>query len=337
MNINDSFGTILHYLTRGQSIVENYAWPTFVLLLTIDLSWFGISAIRGQVNDLGDIVEKILKVGFFVFLFQNLKAIGNILKNSFVMVATAIAPYMTHDGPAQSRWEAYPGELMIHAWHSFVHPMAAVIQEAAENSSQPLANPSATLESAGEVGFMAGSFIAFNGAVAISITVLVLFLIATMVISYMLAAIEFQVTFIISYALMPFQVFKPTEFIAAQVWPNIFGKALNMGMVTLVVSMCLELMQFIFTFSNPDQLGGIGLLFSLLMLVLLMVTMLLVATRLGELITRGGGVLSWHMTWKMVTESTRILRWGNRFGKKVKKRVVRAVKEANERMQKATR
>jgi hypothetical protein len=303
--VDTSFGMIVSLLTRGYDVVYSFASGTLYLLIIIDIVFFGIQVVYGKEQDLSAMVQKTLSIGVIVFLFRNLKAFAYLAKDSFVMIASHISPIYSI-GPQQADWEISPSLIARHTFTVVVRPIIdrwqATTESAIENAS--ISHAASALESGVSISTgdaVVGGAAIFAGIPNILMFIVILLLIITimMIVNYIMAVAEFHLALIFAVALLPFQAFKPLQFMAAQVWPNVLAKTLRMGMIVFTNSVVLWMFSEVMGLDGSEMVSGaqfdqIEWIFSMILMFFFIMVMQMSTNALAEAITTGKMAMTVH-------------------------------------------
>lgn len=109
-------------LTYEQAIISNYdnvkqlMQPTFIILMTIDLAWGALLALLdGRTSFVPFLVNKIMRYGFFLWLFREFEWIVNSIIDSFALIGAVIGGSNTSIIQSPS--------IMIDKCYSLVYPL----------------------------------------------------------------------------------------------------------------------------------------------------------------------------------------------------------------------
>ena len=179
-------------------------------LVAIDITLAGLMwALAGENDVLAQLIKKILYVGFFALVLNNFKSLADVVFSSFAglgLKATGAA--LTADDLMR------PG----------------FVAEAGFTASRPL------LEQAGElIGIT--SFFANFVTIAVLMLAWLIVLIAFFILAVQLfiAIIEFKLTALAGFVLVPFALFGQTAFLAERVLGNVVSSGIKLMVLAIVV------------------------------------------------------------------------------------------------------
>lgn len=191
-------------------------------LIAIDITLAGLMWVLASQNDvLAQLIKKILYVGFFALLINNFKSLADVVFASFAGLGLkASGAALTADDLMR------PG----------------FVAEAGFTASRPL------IEQAGElIGIT--SFFANFVTIAVLMLAWLIVLIAFFVLAVQLfiAIIEFKLTALAGFVLVPFALFGQTAFLAERVLGNVVSSGIKLMVLAIVVgigsSIFADLMQ----------------------------------------------------------------------------------------------
>lgn len=172
-------------LTSNLSAVQALVKPTFYILMTIDLVWGALLGLMdGRTSFIPFIVNKIMRYGFFMWLFNNYDWIINSIIDSFSMIGAVIGGDNTSIIQSPS--------IMIDKCYSLVNPIWI---HATENSMSIM-------------NLNIGQF--FTLCVVMFFICLAFFI---MVIQAVVTYLEFYIVSVFAMIMIPFGVNKYTSFL----------------------------------------------------------------------------------------------------------------------------
>ncbi len=186
------------------------------VLIAIDITLAGLFwAMRGEDNMAALLIKKVLYVGFFALIIDNFKSLSGIVFNSFATLglkATGVA--MT----AQDLMR--PG----------------FVASAGFTASRPL------LEKAGELIGVTAFFANFVTIVVLLLAwLIVLLAFFVLAVQLFIAIIEFKLTALAGFVLVPFALFGQTAFLAERVLGHIVTAGIKLMVLAIVVGIGTEL------------------------------------------------------------------------------------------------
>lgn len=179
-------------------------------LVAIDITLAGLMwALAGENDVLAQLIKKILYVGFFALVLNNFKSLADVVFSSFAglgLKATGAA--LTADDLMR------PG----------------FVAEAGFTASKPL------LEQAGELIGITSFFANFvTIAVLMLAWLIVLFAFFILAVQLFIAIIEFKLTALAGFVLVPFALFGQTAFLAERVLGNVVSSGIKLMVLAIVV------------------------------------------------------------------------------------------------------
>jgi len=211
LNIIDRFTqTFSTYIESGFGLVSGEVAYLVSVLVTIDIVLAGLFwALMDENNVVAQLLRKILYVGFFALLLNNFSALADIVFDSFAGLGlkAGSAPF----GPDQLMRPGF-------------------VAETGFTASWPL------LEAAGElIGFTS----LFDNFVTIIVLLIAwgIVLLAFFVLSVQLfiTIIEFKLTTLAGFVLVPFALFGKTAFLAERVLGNVITSGIKLMVLAIVV------------------------------------------------------------------------------------------------------
>jgi type IV secretion system protein TrbL len=179
-------------------------------LIAIDITLAGLMwALAGEHNVLAQLTRKILFVGFFALLLNNFKSLADVVFSSFAALGLkATGASLTADALMR------PG----------------FVAEAGFTASRPL------LEKAGELIGITSFFANFvTIAVLMLAWLIVLMAFFVLAVQLFIAIIEFKLTALAGFVLVPFALFGHTSFLAERVLGNIVSSGIKLMVLAIVV------------------------------------------------------------------------------------------------------
>jgi len=202
--------TFSRYIDSGFGLLAGDVAFLTTVLVAIDITLAGIFwAMHGDENVPVQLIRKVLYVGFFALLLNNFKGLADIVFQSFAGLG------LKASGTAMTA-----ADLM----------RPGFVASAGFTASRPL------LEKAGE---LIGITTFFSNFVTIAVLMLawVIVLLAFFVLSVQLfvAIIEFKLTTLAGFVLVPFALFGQTAFLAERVLGNVISSGIKLMVLAIVV------------------------------------------------------------------------------------------------------
>jgi len=202
--------TFSRYIDSGFGLLAGDVAFLTSVLVAIDITLAGIFwAMHGDENVPVQLIRKVLYVGFFALLLNNFKGLADIVFQSFAGLG------LKASGTAMTA-----ADLM----------RPGFVASAGFTASRPL------LEKAGE---LIGITTFFSNFVTIAVLMLawVIVLLAFFVLSVQLfiAIIEFKLTTLAGFVLVPFALFGQTAFLAERVLGNVISSGIKLMVLAIVV------------------------------------------------------------------------------------------------------
>jgi type IV secretion system protein TrbL len=179
-------------------------------LIAIDITLAGLMwALAGEHNVLAQLTRKILFVGFFALLLNNFKSLADVVFSSFAALGL----------------KATGASLTV---EDLMRP--GFVAEAGFTASRPL------LEKAGELIGITSFFANFvTIAVLMLAWLIVLMAFFILAVQLFIAIIEFKLTALAGFVLVPFALFGHTSFLAERVLGNIVSSGIKLMVLAIVV------------------------------------------------------------------------------------------------------
>jgi len=202
--------TFSRYIDSGFGLLAGDVAFLTTVLMAIDITMAGIFwAMHGDENVPVQVIRKVLYVGFFALLLNNFKGLADIVFQSFAGLG------LKASGTAMTA-----ADLM----------RPGFVASAGFAASRPL------LEKAGE---LIGITTFFSNFVTIAVLLLawVIVLLAFFVLAVQLfiAIIEFKLTTLAGFVLVPFALFGQTAFLAERVLGNVISSGIKLMVLAIVV------------------------------------------------------------------------------------------------------
>jgi type IV secretion system protein TrbL len=211
LNIIDKFtSTFVTYIDSGFGILSPDVSFLTSTLVAIDIILAGLFwSLSHEDNVVGQLIRKILYVGFFAFLLNNFASLSSVIFNSFASL-----------GLKASGSTLTATDLM----------RPGFVAGTGFTASQPLLDQAGSL-----MGFT--SF--FDNVVTITVLLLawIIVLLAFFVLSVQLfiTILEFKLTTLAGFVLVPFALFGKTSFLAERVLGNVMTSGIKLMVLAIVV------------------------------------------------------------------------------------------------------
>lgn len=211
INVIDHFtGTFIAYIDSGFGLLAGDVGFLTAILIGIDVVLAGLFwALAGEQNVIGQFVKKVLYVGAFAFIINNFALLANIVFASFAGLGlVASGASMTAPDLLKPGFVAATGF----------------------DAAYPL------LEEAGDLGGFPGFF---NNFVTIAIIMLawliVLFAFFILAIQLFVTILEFKLTTLAGFVLVPFALWNKTSFLAERVLGNVVASGVKLMVLAIIV------------------------------------------------------------------------------------------------------
>ena len=217
--------TFSRYIDSGFGLLAGDVAFLTSILVAIDITLAGLFwALMGDDNVVAQLIRKVLYVGFFALLLNNFKGLADIIFQSFAGL-----------GLKASGASLTAADLM----------RPGFVASTGFTASRPL------LEKAGE---LIGITTFFSNFVTIAVLMLawVIVLLAFFVLSVQLfiTIIEFKLTVLAGFVLVPFALFGHTAFLAERVLGNVIASGIKLMVLAIVVGIGATLFG---TLDSPDR------------------------------------------------------------------------------------
>ena len=202
--------TFSRYIDSGFGLLSGDVAFLTSILIAIDITLAGLFwALMGEDNVLAQLIRKVLYIGFFALLLSNFKGLADIVFQSF-----------TGLGLKASGASLTAADLM----------RPGFVASTGFSASRPL------IEKAGELIGITTFFSNFVTIVVLLLAWLIV-LLAFFVLSVQLfiAIIEFKLTVLAGFVLVPFALFGQTAFLAERVLGNVISSGIKLMVLAIVV------------------------------------------------------------------------------------------------------
>ena len=202
--------TFSRYIDSGFGLLAGDVAFLTTVLMAIDITMAGIFwAMHGDENVPVQLIRKVLYVGFFALLLNNFKGFADIIFQSFAGLG------LKASGTAMTA-----ADLM----------RPGFVASAGFAASRPL------LEKAGELIGITPFFSNFATIVVLLLAwVIVLLAFFVLAVQLFIAIIEFKLTTLAGFVLVPFALFGQTAFLAERVLGNVISSGIKLMVLAIVV------------------------------------------------------------------------------------------------------
>ena len=202
--------TFSRYIDSGFGLVSGDVAYLTSALVALDITLAGLFwALRGEDNVVAQLIRKTLHVGFFAFLLNNFRSFADIVFSSFASL-----------GLKASGATLTAADLM----------RPGFVASTGFTASKPL------IEKAGE---LIGITSFFTNFVTISVLMLawliVLLAFFVLAVQLFITIIEFKLTTLAGFILVPFALFGQTAFLAERVLGNVISAGIKLMVLTIVI------------------------------------------------------------------------------------------------------
>lgn len=211
LSIIDRFTeTFSRYIDSGFGLLSGDIAFLTTILVGIDITLAGLFwALHGEDNVLGQLIKKVLYVGFFALLLNNFKGLADIVFQSFAglgLKATGVS--MT------------AADLM----------RPGFVASTGFTASQPL------IEKAGELIGITSFFTNFVTIVVLMLAwLIVLIAFFVLAVQLFISILEFKLTTLAGFVLVPFALFGATAFLAERVLGNVISSGIKLMVLAIIV------------------------------------------------------------------------------------------------------
>lgn len=228
LNIIDRFmATFVQYIDSGFGLLgPDVAFLTTVLI-GIDITLAGLWwAMDGDANVLGRLIKKILDVGVFALILNNFRALSDIIYRSFAGLGLNAS-----GGGVSAADLLRPGKLASVGFEA-AYPMMA-------KASEMLGFPE-----------IFGNFL----TVAVLLVAWLLVILAFFIIAIQLfiTIIEFKLTSLAGFVLVPFALWNKTSFLAERVLGNVISSGIKVMVLAVIVGIGAGLFEGFTATLGPD-------------------------------------------------------------------------------------
>src|SRR6476620_11213039 len=209
--IDRSTETFSRYIDSGFGLLAGDVAFLTSVLVAIDITLAGLFwALMGEDNVVAQLIRKVLYVGFFALLLNNFKGLADIVFQSFAGL-----------GLKASGASLTAADLM----------RPGFVASTGFTASRPL------LEKAGELIGITSFFTNFVTFIVVLMLAWLIVLLAFFVLSVQLfiTIIEFKLTVLAGFVLVPFALFGQTAFLAERVLGNVISAGIKLMVLAIVV------------------------------------------------------------------------------------------------------
>lgn len=228
LNVIDQFVvTFSTYIDSGFGLLQADVAFLTTALITIDITLAGLFWAMGPDTDvIGKFLKKVLYVGFFALIIGNFAFLADVIFRSFAQLGlTATGGTITADDIMKPGFVAATGY----------------------NAAYPLLDEIAKLT--GPIAFFKNFVIIFVLGLAWLITLLAFFFLA---IQLFITIIEFKLTTLAGFVLIPFALWNKTSFLAERVLGNVISSGIKLMVLAIIVGIGSTIFGSITTTFAPD-------------------------------------------------------------------------------------
>jgi type IV secretion system protein TrbL len=202
--------TFIRYIDSGFGLLAGDVAFLTTTLVAIDITLAGLFwAMNGEDNVPAQLIKKVLYVGFFALLLNNFKSLADVIFNSFAglgLKATGVG--------------LTAADLM----------RPGFVASTGFTASKPL------IEKAGELIGVTSFFTNFVTIVVLMLAwLIVLLAFFVLAVQLFIAIIEFKLTTLAGFVLIPFALLGQTAFLAERVLGNVISSGIKLMVLTIVV------------------------------------------------------------------------------------------------------
>lgn len=211
LNVIDSFTqTFIQYIDSGFGLLDGEVAFLTATLIVIDLTLVGLFwAMDPNKDVLGSFIKKVLYVGFFAFILNNFQSLSMIIFNSFGGLGLAA----TNTGMTAADL-LRPGHVAATGF----------------TAAYPLLT---------EIGNLLGPVAFFENFIVIVIMLLawiiVIFSFFILAIQLFITIIEFKLTSLAGFILVPFALWNKTSFLAERVLGNVISSGIKLMVMAIII------------------------------------------------------------------------------------------------------
>jgi type IV secretion system protein TrbL len=232
--------------------VKPFSNRLLYLLLGLDVVFMGINIAMGKLASIEKIVERLLFMGFVIYIVNNFTGLAYMFKNSFITI-------LGQTGGLNQTIYDDPSQIMNWAHANLIAPM----NEAIRRVDQAYTPPAFNVLQAGQ--WLATSFghmedvwsvrLIFN---LVHMGIQLAFIIIA--VEMTIARIEFYLIVLFALVLVPFIAWGPLRFIGSRAFSAVIAQALKLGIIVAIVSLGMHVMtslnSTILNQMNPTNIDG---------------------------------------------------------------------------------
>ena len=211
LNVIDSFlATFIQYIDSGFGLLTADVAFLTTILIGIDATLAGLFwALDGDGDILARLIKKTLYVGFFAFILNNFKMLSTIVFNSFAGLGLKVG-----------------GSSLTAA--TLLQPGA--LAGAGYDAAKPLMTEMTNLASYG--GFLDNALTILVLLVAWLVVIVAFFILA---VQLFITILEFKLTTLAGFVLVPFALWNKTAFLAERVLGNVIASGIKVMVLAVIV------------------------------------------------------------------------------------------------------
>ena len=211
LNIIDTFVAVFStYIDSGFGLLQGDVAFLTAILIGIDITLAGLFwALQGEHNVLGQFVKKVLYVGAFAFILNNFSFLANAIFNSFADLG------LNATGGTITATDLLKPGFVANTGYTAAYPLLD------------------------EIGALLGPIAFFENFVTIAILFLAwlitLFAFFILAIQLFVTIIEFKLTTLAGFVLVPFALWNKTSFLAERVLGNVISSGIKLMVLAVIV------------------------------------------------------------------------------------------------------
>src|SRR5208283_1386320 len=206
--------------------------------LTLDVIFLGINIASGKTSSMEAILERLLFMGFLVYIVTNFTQLSTMFKDSFIKIlgggtvgVPGFSSTIYHD----------PSQIISWAHDNMIAPM----NEAIKKVDQAYTAPKFSITQAGQ--WLASSeqhmMDVWNVRLIFNLVFLgILLSFIIIAVEMTVAIIEFYLILLFSLVLVPFVAWQPLRFIGTRAFTAVIAQALKLGIIVAVISLGMRVM-----------------------------------------------------------------------------------------------
>ena len=247
--------TIYLYLQNILAMIDSvkpFSNRLLYLLLGLDVVFMGFNIAMGKLASIEKIVERLLFMGFVIYIVNNFTGLSYMFKNSFIQI-------LGQTGDLNQTIYDDPSQIMNWAHAHLIAPMNEAIKRVDEAYNPPAFN----VLQAGQ--WLATSFghmedvwsvrLIFN---LVHLGIQLAFIIIA--VEMTIARIEFYLIVLFALVLVPFIAWGPLRFIGSRAFSAVIAQALKLGIIVAIVTLGMHVMSSlnssILNQMNPTDIDG---------------------------------------------------------------------------------